>query len=108
MYNGNKWTFTPSTLEHSSTTTLPLASYTEKEIDRENQLKRTSLPRQPHCLSTLLNITPGNHHLYTPDIDRPLQHILEIVLMRLFPVVDPAVNGVGEVDADLVEGGWGG
>lgn len=46
--------------------------------------------------------TPRNHHLRTPSLNSALQHILEIVLVDLFPVVDPAVDWVREIDTDLV------
>jgi hypothetical protein len=46
--------------------------------------------------------TPRNHHLHTPSLNSALQHILEIVLVDLFPVVDPAVDWVREIDTDLV------
>lgn len=56
-----------------------------------------------HCLPRFFQIGARDHHFGASDVDGPLEDVFEVVIVRLLAVVDPSVDGVAEVDADL---GW--
>lgn len=54
-----------------------------------------------HCVFRFFEIRASNHEFCATGINGTLQHVLEVIFMALFAIVDTLEDGVAEVDSNL-------